>query len=389
MKKIFNMLILSALALSMFTACEEDNDSNPTLKEPTSFVLNVPPYAANNVYDLKNATSLELTCSQPDYGFPAATTYAVQVTLDEEFTEAEGDNVANYKVLETTYTTAKMEVDALELNSAIIDLWNAKSNGADFPVTPMPVTVRLKANITGSDRGVCLSNVIELPNVLATTAAALKIPNNIYMGGTMLGSDVWKTMPTINGMKGEYFLPMYFKKDDSFKLGVKEKEPIKLSSGNCTIADKSPASVADGEVKVTEAGWYVVYVKTTIEDNEYMFNLELLPSVEVYILGTVAGQTGDWAFSSENKFTIPANGEGDFVSPALVAGGEIRMSVKVKDGIDWWKTEFTLYKGEIYYRENANIASNWNTDKGADYSAQASAGNMIYLNFITGKGEVK
>lgn len=65
MKKIFNILLLTVFTLSVFTACEKDDDSNPVLKEPTTFSLNLPPYAANNIYDLKNAKTVELTCSQP------------------------------------------------------------------------------------------------------------------------------------------------------------------------------------------------------------------------------------------------------------------------------------------------------------------------------------
>lgn len=152
MKKIFNILLLAVFTLSVFTACEKDDDSNPVLKEPTTFSLNLPPYAANNIYDLKNAKTVELTCSQPDYGFPAATTYSVQVALNSEFTEKTEESEANYTELTTTYSTAKMDVVASELNTAIIELWTAQNEGADFPTTPISVFIRLKATITDSDR---------------------------------------------------------------------------------------------------------------------------------------------------------------------------------------------------------------------------------------------
>ena len=64
MKKISNILLAVTFALPLFTACETDNDSNPILNEPDTFTLNTPAYAANNVYDLKNAQTVELTCSQ-------------------------------------------------------------------------------------------------------------------------------------------------------------------------------------------------------------------------------------------------------------------------------------------------------------------------------------
>lgn len=49
MKKIYSIFMMG-LAVLAFSACESDRDSNPTLLEPDTFVLNVPPYAENNVY---------------------------------------------------------------------------------------------------------------------------------------------------------------------------------------------------------------------------------------------------------------------------------------------------------------------------------------------------
>lgn len=380
MKKIFNILLLSTFALSMFTACETDDDSNPTLKEPTSFVLNVPPYAANNVYDLKNAQSIELTCSQPDYGFPASTTYTVQVTLDEQFVEPEGDEAANYKTLETTYTTAKMNVDATEVNSAMLDLWNAKNDGVEFPATAMPVSIRLKANITGSDRGVCLSNVIQLPQVLGTTSAALKLPANMYLD---LGNKTWRKMPMVYGFNKEYYTFVYLAKDATFKFGVKEGEAANLA--DMTIESGAAVTKADDALKVTDAGWYVVYIKTDIKSNEYVFTLDVYPG-DIYVCGATIGDKWD---GNSLKFIAPADGTGEFVSPALTSSGEIRMFIKTKaEFSQWWHTEFTLYKGEIFYRD-VNIPANWEEDKGADYSVKGAAGNVIHLNMMDETGEVK
>lgn len=378
MKKIFNILLLSTFTLSMFTACETDDDSNPILKEPNSFVLNVPPYATNNVYDLKNATSLELTCSQPDYGFPAATTYAVQVSLDDEFTESGDDATANYKTLETFYTTAKMNVDVSELNSAILDLWNVKGEGAEFPSTPMPVSIRLKANITGSDRGECMSNVIKLPQVLGTTAAALKIPANMYLN---LSNDTWRKMPMAYDLKKEYYTLVYFKADDTFKFGVKEGEEADLN--NLTIEDGAAAEKADDALKVATAGWYVVYIKTDIKSNEYVYILDVYPG-ELYVCGATAG-SDNWG-TKGLKFVAPTDGTGEFVSPPLVGSGEVRLFINTKT--DWYRTEFTLYNGKFFYRD-ANIPDNWEKDKGAEYSVKAATGNVIHLDIMNETGEVK
>jgi hypothetical protein len=55
-KKIFNIgrwfSILAIVGLTL-TACEKDDNSNPTFKATSpSFTLNVPANAENNVYDL-------------------------------------------------------------------------------------------------------------------------------------------------------------------------------------------------------------------------------------------------------------------------------------------------------------------------------------------------
>ena len=65
MKNLYKLFTLT-MGLLALSACEADRDSNPVLNEPDTFVLNVPAFASNNVYDLKNSESLELTCTQPD-----------------------------------------------------------------------------------------------------------------------------------------------------------------------------------------------------------------------------------------------------------------------------------------------------------------------------------
>ena len=158
---------------------------------------------SNNVYDLKNAQTVELTCSQPDYGFPAATTYTVQASFEQDFIEATDESKANYTVLESTSPTAKINVDASELNNALLDLWTAvNGEQAELPTEPVAVYIRLKANITSSGKGVCFSNVIELPNVLISkSTSSLKPPKTMFLVGSMLDTDLslihiyWKENP--------------------------------------------------------------------------------------------------------------------------------------------------------------------------------------------------
>ncbi len=61
--------MLLSMAL-VFTACEDDRDSNPTLVQPTTFTLNNP---VNTLVDLEISTAIPFAWSQPDFGgWPAA-----------------------------------------------------------------------------------------------------------------------------------------------------------------------------------------------------------------------------------------------------------------------------------------------------------------------------
>ena len=179
MKKMIYLFIL-VFSLSTLVACSDD-EGTPVFTEPTEFVLNVPKYASG-IYDLKNTATIQLTCSQPDYGFTAATRYTVEIALDQAFEKN--------ATLDTKYSTAKMEVDAQEVAVAISNLLGV--NEDEFPKAPIPLYVRLtasaltdnKSEIAGST---ITSNIIELPQVLPYYALpAVTLPTNLYL----IGSDL-------------------------------------------------------------------------------------------------------------------------------------------------------------------------------------------------------
>lgn len=400
MKKIFSYLLV-ALALPFMAACESDTDSNPVLGHPDSFVLNVPPYAENNVYDLQNSSSIELTCSQPDYGFPAPTTYIVQVTLDNQFVEAGEGVEENYLSLGTVYDVAKMNVDARELAEAIVSLWDASHPDEAFPTEPFPLTLRLKAYITGSDLGVCYSNAVTLPAVKAYKPEALvAVPSTMYVVGSMpaSGGDWSKFVPLaqVTGTEGKFYGVVYLQEGAEFKFNpdagwygqdrgfgqVEFTEDAVVNAGLSSADDGNAAA----NVVASKAGWYTFIITTGVAGKEVMYSVDLQPA-EVYLIGVVNG--GTWGFDEAWKFSVPADGNGDFVSPASTAGGELRMAVKVP-GVDWWMSEFTLMDGKtIFHREQANIVSNWAENVGDAYSVQMSGGQTVHLNFTSGTGFVQ
>ncbi len=385
MKKISNILLAITFALPLFTACESDNGSNPILNEPDTFMLNTPPFAANNVYDLKNAQSVELTCTQPDYGFPAATTYTVQASFEQNFIDATEDTKANYVALESTYQTAKMNVNASELNGALVELW-ASMNGEQtaLPIDPIVVYIRLRANVTGSGKGVCLSNVVELPKVvISKNASSLAPPKTMFIIGSMLeGWSIWKPMAGVYGMDGQFYTMVYFDANSEFKFGTKENEYIGINDNRVTVTDKAGAGISGSDNFIVQnPGWYIFYIKAAVKGSDYAFTMTFYPA-EVYLFGNTT--SGSWSYNDAWKFSVPAK-DGNFVSPAMTASGEVRMCFKTD--LDWWRTEFTLYNGTIFYRD-INIVDSW-TEKGDGYSVQGSAGNVIELNFTAGTGEKK
>ena len=325
MNKIFSYLLL-ALALPFLAACDSDTDSNPTLQEPETFVLNLPPYATNNLIDLQYAQSLELTTNQPAYGFTAATTYTVQVTLASDFVEAAPATEtteaveANYASLPTTYRTARMNVDAFELSEAIVALWDAANSGADLPAE-MPVTLRLRANVTGFDRGVCYSNAITLPRVHVTKPAqTLALPEKMFLVGGMPSSNWsnWIRLAQVYNAPGMFYGVVYCPANSNFKFSPEAgdwEQARSFSTVEFTEEAKTIAGVELGtdndNIAVRNGGWYTMVVTTKIVGKEIRYIVDIRQA-EVYLCGNALGE---WGFTEAGKFTVPeADG---FLEPDL------------------------------------------------------------------------
>ena len=116
MKTIFKSTILLAVAgLSLFTSCKDDRDSNPTLTQPTTFVLNE--LSVNGNIDLEKTTApIVLTWSQPtpynDFNAPVVPTYWVEMSPTGQFTtpfdaNAEDNTGADYFVLNETFSSGR------------------------------------------------------------------------------------------------------------------------------------------------------------------------------------------------------------------------------------------------------------------------------------------
>ena len=395
MKKITKLLLLPALVLPLlFTSCEKDTDSNPTLDLShvnDGFVLNQPSYSGET-YDLVNADKLTLTCSQPNYGgVPYVTRYYVQVALNQnDLTDAN----ATPTELATSYTTAKMNVEASELNSTLVDMYQAANPGANMPES-MPVYIRLRAVIDGGNNatlGQTYSNIITLPNVKATYQAPdLQLPTELFVVGSSIQNawSSWKPLTPVYGMTGQFYTMIYVPAGGTFKFGKFEQD----WNGYTAISnydDQAGAGIvqaaSDDNIQFNNAGWYTLVFEVELSPNKksFVYTLHVYPA-KAYIIGQTAN--GDWTDGNANwEMTAPADASGKWVSPAMQGGGELRAYIKVP-GTDWWRTEFTTYNGEIVWR-TANIVSSW-AEINENYAVTCNAGQKLYVDFNMNTAEVQ
>lgn len=383
---IKNMLLPSIvlMALPFLASCSKDTDSNPTLQDPTTFHLNTPAIAlGGNTYDLEMGKTLNLTTSQPDYGFPVATNYQVQVSLSKDYATED-----SYTTLETSYPAANMNVDATELNNAVVEMYQNQNSGADPSGKVIPIYLRLRAHINNSDKGYINSNVVEIPKVVVGYVATL--PKGFYLSGPSIrkGENA-KQLAPVYGSTGEYYGLAYIGTDGKLNWGINTKATKGFD--DATVANKvdgvEVTKATDGSIHINKPGWYAFHCIVVVDKklNKLETTINIYPGA-AYIIGACAN--GAWTDSDSNwALTAPTDATTNWVSPAFAGGGELRAYIKIP-GIEWWKTEFTLYKGSLYWR-TVNIPDNWAKNVGADYSVTGATGQKLYVDFDYDNGSVK
>ena len=230
MKNKYMMGALLFGIISLFASCSDDNDSNPTLIQPTEFTLNIPEYA-NSTIDLEHSTGLGLTWSQPKYtadNAPINATYEVQVSptntftvsTDEAAADESGEKVPDYAALSNTTQKCNVSASAEEIDKALVKI--LKWTEGNVPAT-QEVYVRVNAFVQeGTSRlNPVASNSVKLnvnPYYIELKDAT---PTMWYLVGNMFGAK-WAGNKSI----GEDALPMFLKPNFSYdkKTGVGEIE---------------------------------------------------------------------------------------------------------------------------------------------------------------------
>lgn len=272
--------MFACVAAFSFTSCADDNDSNPTISQPESFVLNTPAYAGN-VYDLANSDSLELTYSQPAYGFTAAVSYYTQVSLTDNWTEAvDADGNAaetpNYMELDGYSNKAKTNASAAAINKAVMKMAGYASE-SEVP-SNVDVYVRMRATLSSGYE--CFSNVVKLNVKPFYQALSAADPELWYLIGACVGDGSWGSeigtavfpMCPVEGEtydettgQGVLTYTGYFTSDLGFKIVKTPGEWADQwggTDGDITQPKKKDDSGEGGDFKVPSPGYYTITLNT-------------------------------------------------------------------------------------------------------------------------------
>ena len=256
-----NKYIIGALLvgiISLFASCSDDNDSNPTLIQPTEFKLNTPEYV-NSTIDLEHSTELSLSWSQPKYtadNAPINVTYEVQVSPTNSFTvstdeaaaDESGEKVADYAALSHTTLECKTSASAEEIDKALVKILKLTEDNVP---AEQDAYVRVNAFILeGTNRlNPIASNSVQLkvkPYYIELKDAT---PTMWYLVGNMFGGK-WAGDKSI----GVDALPMFLKPNFSYdkKTGAGE---IEYTNYFLTGDYNDKAEVADAGFKILPASF--------------------------------------------------------------------------------------------------------------------------------------
>ena len=180
--------MLMGLATAL-TSCSDDRDSNPTIGTPTQFVVNASPVAGQYI-QLSADNKVNLTWSQPNYGYNALATYQIQVGVSNggNITWSQKDGADKY--LETTYTMCTADISGEEIAEAICEIDGVEDEDHYVDLGFREIAFRVKSSILDS-KGIdvpgtaILSNVVTFDHMAAY--CAIKSLGVVYVIGACSG----------------------------------------------------------------------------------------------------------------------------------------------------------------------------------------------------------
>lgn len=385
MKNKYMMGALLLGIISLFASCSDDNDSNPTLIQPTEFTLNTPEYI-NSTIDLEKSTGLELTWSQPKYtadNAPINATYEVQVSPTNNFTvstdeaaaDESGEKVPDYAVLSNTTQKCDISASAEEMDKALVKIlkWTEENVPAE-----QEMYVRVNAYVLEDTKRL---------NPIASNSVMLKVkpyyielkdatPTMWYLVGNMFGAK-WANDKNIGVDALPMFLQPNFAYDKKTGAGVIEYTNFFLTGD---YNDKAECDGAGFKIMPASFNW------------DFSMNADAAQKGTIVYRGNGGGDGGHIVAPAEGYYTITINTADNTAKMEEYKGevkdyGTIQISGSFNDWVDTpmlpYNTEGVenhawYYVMDVPAGETAQfkfkIAGSWETSWG--YGAEDGAINM-------------
>ena len=395
MKTIFKSTLLLAVGLAaVLTSCKDDNESNPTLMQPTQFVLNTPAVTGN--IDLAKTNTVALTWSQPtpynNFNAPVTPTYSIQLSPTASFTQAfdadaEDNTGADFITLDETYNSGKnVLVEGTTIDRALMQLkgWSE----AQVPAT-LDLSVRVKSAIRDAsfnEYAVIYSNVVTLKTIPYYMELSAADPEIWWLIGADIADGSW------GGDYGKCVIPMQtidgFEYDK--KTGQGEIQWIGYLAGN---GFKLRGSMADnwatqwgqddafgsykkndggsGNIVVPEAGLYTVLLNTATDDlriEKYEGNAPVFSGM------ALSGSFNDW---SDTEMT-PCSTGWENHDWYIVMDFEADTEWKVKQAGSW---DYNKGGSLVDYADGMYV---YGVSNGDNLVMAESGKYMVIFNDITG-----
>ena len=378
MKNKYMMGALLFGIISLFASCTYDNDSNPTLIQPTEFKLNTPEYA-NGFIDLEKSKELNFTWSQPKYtadNAPLNVTYEIQVSPKNSFTvstdeaaaDESGEKVADYDILSPTTQYCNATISAEEIDKSLVRVLKFKEN--EVPAE-LEVGIRINAYIVEGNKRLnpVISNVVTLKAKPYYIELKDATPIMWYLVGNMFGGKWGDKKASIGDQSlpmflkpnfrydkkpgtGEieytnYFLTDNFTGKDAALAGFKIQSDFdwghSMDGGSGTddgnydkIVYRGSTNYDGGHILASAAGYYTITLNTannTAKMEKYEGDVTDYGTIQI------AGTFNDWADTP----MLPYNTEGVenhawYYVMEVPAGETVEFKFKIADGITWGKS---------------------------------------------------
>ena len=255
------------------------------------------------------------------------------------------------------------------------DAGNVKANtnlgeGAATGTTDIAVEAagKYKVTLNFALKGGAIENSYSY-NVELTEASSM--PETMHIIGNDFGNWDWTAetvveMTPVNGASGIFWAVRYMTTATEFKFCAKREW-----NGDFTGLGENTGFVTPNNNQVEAAGLYLIVV-----DLNGAGKVAVSPAA-VCGLGDAFG---GWDATNGGQVAMTVNEDGT-ASIAATADGLLRAFAKI-DGVDAWKSEFSVFDGKIVYRGNAG-------DFSAENAVSLTAGQTVTFNFNAGTATIQ